>query len=137
MGAGYCLNYGIPRPETFCSSDFDNLIMPSFCLDFQATEKLLIGVYAYYLMSFAPGAGTLHGQGKQLSRELGEEIDVSVEYRVNKHIFINLLAGYFLPGKFYKTERDDTSGSLLTPYLRGDGAADPAYQVELAVELTF
>ncbi len=42
-----------------------------------------------------------------------------------------------MPGKFYKEKRDDTQGSLLTPFVRGDGLADPAFQVELALEFQF
>ena len=113
------------------------MIMPSLGLDFQATDKLCIGVDGYYILSFARGAGTLNGEGRLLSRELGQEVDVSVEYQLNPGTLINLLAGYLRPGRFYREERDDFSGSLLTPFVRGDGDADPAYQIELAVELKF
>lgn len=137
MGSGYGLNYGVPRPRTFYSSDYDNLIMPSLGFDFKPIEKLDIDLRGYYLLSFERGVGTLNGVGKYLSRELGSEIDLLVEYSINEHMIINLLGGVFLPGRFYKEERDDASGSLFAPFLRGDGKANKAYQVELALEFNF
>lgn len=139
MGGGYGINYGIPRPKTFSSGDFENLIMPNIGFDFQATEKLSIGVYGYYLRSFEKGVGTLNGEGKYLSADLGSELDLFIDYQLNSHTLISLLGGYFLPGRYYKEERDDddTGGSLLSPFVRGDKNADSAYQVELAIEFQF
>lgn len=137
MGGGYGLNYGLGRPKTFSAGDFDNLIMPALGLDCQATQRLSIGLYGYYLSSFERGAGTLNGEPKYLPRELGFETDLFLDYRVNQNMLISFLGGYFFPGKFYKEERDDASGSLLTPFVRGDGLADPAFQAELAVEINF
>ena len=114
-GAGYGLNYGIPRPETFSSSDFDNLVMPSWGCDYQATDKMWIGFYGYYLRTFARPVGTLNGEGKYLSKELGYEADVFVDYQLNKNLLISILGGYFFPGRYYKSSRDDDTGSLLIP----------------------
>jgi hypothetical protein len=137
MGGGYGLNYGVPRPKTFSAGDFDNLIMPCIGFDFQATKKLSLCLYEYYLSAFQRGAGTFEGEAKYLSRDLGFETDLFIDYKINQNILISLLGGYFLPGKFYKEKRGDTEGSLLTPFVRGDGNADPAYQVELALEFQF
>ncbi|MGE5197552.1 MAG: hypothetical protein ACM3IL_03500 [Deltaproteobacteria bacterium] len=137
MGTGYGLNYGIPRPETFFAADFDNLIMPSLGCDFQATDKLLISVYGYYLVSFTRPVGMFEDQARYLSRELGSEVDFLLEYQLNSYTLINLLGGWFFPGRFYKEKRDDISGSLLTPFVRGDGEANVAYQIELAAEFKF
>lgn len=137
MGGGYGLNYGIPRPKTFSSGDFENLLMPSFGFDFDITEKLCIGLYGYYLSSFEKGTGMLNGQAKYLSRDLGKELDLFIDYKISKNILASLLGGYFFPGRYYKEERDDIDGSLLSPYVRGDGKVDNAYQIELAMELKF
>lgn len=137
MGAGYGLNYGIPRPKTFYASDFDNLLMPSVGFDFNATEKLCLGLYGYYLRAFEKGVGTFDGVTKYLSRDLGYEVDLFIDYQLNKNVLISFLGGYFFPGRFYRQERDDIGGSLFTPYVRGDGKTDSAYQVELAVEFKF
>jgi hypothetical protein len=51
-------------------------------------------------------------------------------------MMISLLGGYFIPGKYYKEKRDDTP-SLFSPYVRGDGNTDSAYQIELSVEFNF
>jgi len=137
MGSGNGLNYGVPRPGTFGSTDFDNLIMPSLLLDFTPTDKLSLGLSFYYLMSFARGVGTLNGEGKYLSRELGYELDFILDYQLNPKTLISICAGRFLPGRYYKEERDDASGSLFSPFLRGDGKADSAYQFEISVEINF
>jgi hypothetical protein len=137
MGGGYGLNYGVPRPGTFSSGDFENLIMPSVGFDYNFTDKLCISLYGYYLSSFSRPVGTLDGQGKYLSRDLGYEADIYIDYKASEHMTIGFLGGCFIPGKFYKEKRDDTDGSLFSPYLRGDGSANNAYQFEFYVELKF
>ena len=47
------------------------------------------------------------------------------------------LGGCFIPGEFYKEKCDDVDGSSFSPYVRGDGSANNAYQLEFYVELTF
>jgi len=136
-GAGYGLNYGVPRPGTFASSDLDNLIMPSVGFDYNATDKLTVGLYGFYLRSFTRPVGTLDGQARYLSRELGYEADIYIDYQATKEVLVSVLGGYFIPGRYYKEHRDDAAGSLLSPFVRGDGSADPAFQLELAVEITF
>ena len=137
MGGGYGLNYGVPRPKTFSSGDFENLIMPSIGFDFNATNKLSLGLYGYYLRSFTRPVGTLNGEGKYLCQELGYETDLFIDYQLNKNILVSLLGGYFFPGRYYKELRDDTTGSLFSPFVRGDGSPDCAYQLELSMELKF
>ena len=50
---------------------------------------------------------------------------------------VGFLGGYFIPGKYYKEKRDDEDGSTFSPFVRGDGHANNAYQLEFYVELTF
>ncbi|MFH1413597.1 MAG: alginate export family protein [Candidatus Omnitrophota bacterium] len=137
MGGGYGLNYGVPRPGTCAAGDFENMIMPSIGADFQITEKLSFSLFGYYLSSFEKAVGTLNGQAKRLSRDLGKEIDILIDYQLSRNILISFLGGYFIPGRYYREARDDTDGSLFSPYLRGDQQADNAYQIELAVEFQF
>jgi len=137
MGSGNGLNYGVPRPRTFAVTEFDNLLMPSAGLEINLTDKLCLEIDSYYMRSFAKGVGMLNGEPIRLPAELGYEVDAIVDYRLNKNVLISFLGGYFIPGHYYKTVRDDTSGSLLSPFVRGDGKADPAYQIELSMELTF
>ena len=137
MGCGYGLNYGLPRPTTFFASDFDNLIVPSLGFDFNATEKLCFGLYGYYMRALEKGVGILDSQARYLSRDLGYEIDLFIDYKVNKNMLISVLGGYFFPGRYYKEKRNDTDGSLFSPYVRGDGDIESAYQIELAVEFKF
>ena len=137
MGGGYGLNYGVPRPKTFSSGDFENLIMPSVGFDYNFTDKLRVSLYGYYLSAFNRPVGTLGGKGKFLSRDLGYETDLFIDYKISQHMTIGFLGGYFIPGKFYKEKRDDVDGSLFSPYVRGDGSANNAYQFEFYVELKF
>ena len=88
-------------------------------------------------MSAENGVGTLNGAAKELSRQLGNELDLSCAYSINDKASVTLAGGYFFPGAFYKEERDDTAGSLGTPFIRGDGNANGAYQVEAYMELNF
>jgi len=137
MGGGYGLNYGVPRPKTFSSGDFENLIMPSLGFSYDFSDKLYLGVYGYYLSAFNRPVGTLDGKGKYLSRDLGYEADLFIDYKINPQMTLSFLGGCFFPGKFYKERRDDTEGSLFSPYLRGDGLANNAYQIEFSMELKF
>lgn len=137
MGSGYGLNYGVPRPRTFAIADFDNIIITSPNLNLEVAKNLSIGLYGYYLRSFEKGVGTLNGEAKRLSYELGYEADLSIDYELNKNVLISFLGGYFIPGKYHKELRDDTAGSLFSPFARGDGNANSAYQIELSVEFNF
>jgi len=137
MGGGYGLNYGVPRPKTFSSGDFEDLIMPSLGFDYNFTDKLCVSLYGYYLRAFNRPVGTLDGEGKYLSRDLGYEADLFIDYKASQHLTVGFLGGYFIPGKFYKENRDDATGSLFSPFLRGDGQANNAYQIELYAELKF
>jgi len=137
MGGGYGLNYGAPRPKTFSSGDFENLIMPALGFDYNWTDKLCLSLYGYYLRAFNRPVGTLDNQGKYLSRDLGYEADLFIDYKVNKRLTLGFLSGYFIPGKFYREKRDDLGGSLFSPYVRGDGQANNAYQIECYAELKF
>ena len=99
MGVGYGLQYGIPRPGTFSSADFDNLIMPALSLNFSPTTKLSLGLDMYILRSFEKGVGTFNGEAKYLSCDLGKEIDASIDYDLNDNMKIEFLGGFFMPVK--------------------------------------
>jgi len=136
MGGGYGLNYGVPRPGTFYSGDFENLIMPSLGFDYNFTDKLCVSLYGYYLRAFNRPVGTLDGQSKYLSRDLGMEADLFIDYQATKQISVGFLGGYFIPGKYYQEKRD-LDATPFSPYVRGDGHANNAYQFEFYVELKF
>jgi hypothetical protein len=137
MGGGYGLNYGVPRPGTFYSGDFENLIMPSIGFDYNFTDKLCVSLYGYYLRACNRPVGTLNGEGKYLSRDLGVEADLFVDYKATQQITVGFLGGYFIPGRYYKEKRSDVDGSLFSPYVRGDGNANNAYQFEFYVEIKY
>ncbi len=140
FGWGYGLSYGpgVYRPST--TSDcavLDNMIMPSVGFDYNFTEKLKVTLDYWYLLANEKGVGTLGGSAKELSRKLGQEVDFTVSYSLSRAINISLYTGLFFPGRYFKEERDDTGGSLLTPFVRGDGNANSAYQIELVTTFEF
>ena len=140
FGWGYGLNYGVGcyRPSTLCDvAVLENLIMPSLGLDYSLNEKTKFSFDWWYMRANEAGFGMLGGLPKELSKDLGHEVDLTVSYDLNKHANISFSGGYFFPGKYFKEERDDTEGSLLSPYVRGDGRADGAYQFELSMEFNF
>lgn len=138
MGNGYGLNYGINRPGTFLDPFLpDNIIFGNLGFDYQCTDKLSFTLDWWHLRAKERGIGTFEGFAKELSTDLGNEVDVFVSYEFSKNFSVELSAGYFFPGRFYKEERDDTEGSLLTPFVRGDGKADNAYQIELSFTISF
>lgn len=137
MGGGNGLNYGIRRPGTFSDPYlFENLVL--FCLgfDYQLSERFSMTFDWWYLRSKERGVGTFAGSNKALSPDLGNELDMSLNYELNNNISFCLSTGYFFPGRFYREDRDDP-GSLFTPFLRGDGEADAAYQVEISMTLSY
>ena len=54
-----------------------------------------------------------------------------------EHISFNFLTGMFSQGNIITKKRDDEDILGLAPAPRYDGDADPAYQIELATEITF
>lgn len=140
FGWGNGLSYGpgVERPSTLADDCvIDNIIMPSAGFVYNFTDTFSLEVDWWYLKANEKGVGTLGGFAKELSRNLGQEIDVSFYYDINKNINISLCTGIFFPGKYFKEERDDAEGSLFTPFVRGDGNANAAYQIELSVEFAF
>jgi hypothetical protein len=140
LGWGYGLNYGvgINRPSTLADDGvLENLVMPSAGFDYKFTDKFSASFDWWYIRANEKGIGSLGGFARELSRNLGQEIDLSFYYDVSKQINLSLYGGCFFPGKFFKQERDDTAGSLGTPFLRGDGAANNAYQIELIMEFNY
>lgn len=137
MGNGWGLNYGVDRPTTFGDPGLlENLILINLGADYKMTEKLSFAFDWWYMRAMERGVGTLEGVAKKLSPDLGNEINLSADYKINKNISVDLVGGYFFPGKFYKEKRDDAEGSLFTPFVRGDGKANGAFQIELSVTLS-
>lgn len=138
MGTGWGLNYGINRPTTFDDPGLlENIILFNLGFGYELTDKLSFTFDWWKLKSQEKGIGTFDGVTKRLSSDLGNEIDGSLCYAVNNNIEVNITGGYFFPGEYYGEMRDDTEGSLFTPFVRGDGNPEGAYQAELSLTLTF
>lgn len=138
MGNGWGNNYGIRRPDTFSDPIMlDNLILVNAGFDLPLTKKASVTVDWWYLSSVEKGIGMYNNVPKVISPDLGNEFDLYYTYAVTKNITFTCYSGIFLPGAAYREERDDTGGSLFTPYVRGDGKADPAYQAEFSLTVSY
>ena len=138
LGNGLGVNYGILRPGTFddpCAPE--NLMLFCAGLDYSITEKASLTVDWWYLMSVEKGIGSYNNVPKVISPDLGNEVDVNINYDLTKNLNLNFLTCFFFPGAAYREERTDIDGSLLTPFVRGDGSADMAYQVEMSASVCF
>lgn len=138
MGNGYGMNYGVRRPGTFGDpAQIENLVLVSMGFEHAFIEKAVLSVDWWYLANAQKGIGMYNNVPKVISAELGNEVDLSFEYKATKNIALRIGSGIFFPGPAFREERDDVNGSLFTPFVRGDGKADPAYQLELSAEINF
>jgi hypothetical protein len=138
MGNGYGLNYGVRRPGTFGDpAQIENLVLFSVGFEHKFIEKAVLSFDWWYLANAEKGIGMYNNVPKVISPELGNEVDLSFEYTATKNVTLRIGSGIFFPGPAFREERDDVNGSLFTPFVRGDGKADPAYQLELSAEISF
>lgn len=140
MAGGYCVNFGVQRPGTFGDPFlFENIAANTIGFDYTPVKKVYIGVDLWNLRTMENGFGIDNrGVFKELSSDLGNEIDLFVSYQLKENIKLSLLTGYFMPGAYYgETRRDTPATSTLSPTPRRDGSKDGAYQLELGIDITF
>jgi len=138
MGNGYGMNYGVRRAGTFGDpAQIENLVLVDVGFEHSFSDKAVLAFDWWYIANVQKGIGMYNNVPKVISPELGNEIDLYFDYNATKNITLRLGSGIFFPGAAFREERTDTGGSLFTPFVRGDGKADPAYQVELSMEITF
>jgi hypothetical protein len=138
MGNGNGLNYGVRRSGTFGDPIvIENLIMVNAGFDCPLTKKATITFDWWYLASVEKGIGMYNNVPKFISPDLGHEYDIYYSYAVTENITFTTYAGIFCPGAAYREERTDEGGSLFTPFVRGDGKADPAYQMEFSLTVSY
>lgn len=135
MGTGWGSYSGILRPGTFGDPYIlENLAVPNLGFDFNPFKKLTMSVDWWYLASRERGVGTWQGETFQLPRELGHEWDLSATYEISDHWELGMAFGYFIPGQYYRVQRDD-GGSSFSPLVRGDDDADNAFYGEITLTL--
>jgi len=138
MGNGNGINYGIRRPGTFVDPIIiENLILVNAGFDCALTKKAFVTFDWWYLSSAENGIGVYNGVPKVISSDLGHEFDVYYSYDITDNITFTTYAGIFCPGAAYREERTDEGGSLFTPFVRGDGKADMAYQAEISLTVSY
>lgn len=138
MGNGIGINYGVRRPETFNDPvALNNLILVSAGYDCNLTKEASFTFDWFYLSTVEKGIGVYNNVPKVLSPDLGHEFDIAFTYAVTKNISFSIYSGLFCPGCAYREERTDFNGSLLTPFVRGDGKADLAYQAEFSLTVSY
>jgi hypothetical protein len=137
MGNSWGLNYGVPRPGTFDDPYiFENLITPNIGLNITPHERIKVLLDWWYLSAFQEGIGSYEGVSKKLSKDIGYEFDAQVLVELTKYLSLDLNVGYFVPGEYYRTLRDD-EGTMFSPLVRGDGDADNAIYFEGRVTLSY
>jgi len=137
MGNAWGNNYGVLRPGTFGDPyQFENIITPNVGLDITPHPKLTLTVDWWHFSSFEQGVGTLNGESKKLSRDLGNELDFGSTVEVTKYLDLNLGLGIFLPGDYYRVERDD-AGTAFSPLFSADGRANNALYFESRITIKF
>lgn len=130
MGNAWGLNSGVRRPGTFDDPYiFENIITPNIGLDITPHQRVQILLDWWYLSALQRGVGSFEGISKKLSRDLGYEFDAQVILEITKNLTLDLAVGYFVPGEYYRTLRDD-EGTTFSPLVRGDGDADNAIYFE-------
>lgn len=138
MGNGLAMNYGVRRASTFNDpAQIENLTLVDVGFDYKFSDKFSVNFDWWYLATSEKGIGMYNNVPKVISPDLGNEIDLYADYFITKNILFSVAAGAFFPGAAYREERTDATGSLFTPFVRGDGKADPAYQLEISMELQF
>lgn len=137
MGNTWGNNYGVRRPGTFNDPVlFENLITPNVGVDFTPHPKLTFTFDWWHFSSFEQGIGSWGGVSKKLSRDLGNEFDFGATVDPTKFITLNFGLGYFIPGDYYRTERDD-AGTSFSPLLNSDGMASKAIYFENRITVKF
>jgi hypothetical protein len=138
MGSGLALNYGVRRASTFYDpGQNENLTLVDVGFDYRFNDRFMAAFDWWYLATSEKGIGSYNNVPKVISPDLGSEADIRLRYGLSKNIALDVVAGAFFPGDAYREERTDVNGSLFTPFVRGDGKADPAYQLEVRMEIGF
>ena len=137
MGNTWGDNLGVRRPGTFNDPvQFENLITPNVGLDITPHPKIKVSLDWWHFSAFEQGVGTWNGESMKLSRDLGNEFDLATNVEVTKFLDLYLGLGYFIPGDYYRVERDD-AGTNFSPLLSADGHANNAIYFESRITVKF
>jgi hypothetical protein len=140
-GSGHAVNYGVPRQGTFSNANLlENLDARTFGFGFIPSDVTYFSVDYWMLNSIEgyPGTNSLtDGSSRELSKNLGAEINIFGSLSIGKDMLVNLIYAYFIPGDYYKEIRNQYSGTGFVPLVRGDGKADPISQIEIGIEFFF
>jgi len=138
MGDGKAMNYGVRRTGTFGDpAQMDNMTLVDVGFNYRFNDKAYASFDWWYLANSENGIGMYDNVPEVIPRDLGNEVDLCLYYILTKQIKLSVVSGIFFPGAAFRKERTDVNGSLFTPFVRGDGEADPAYQLELGMEVAF
>ncbi len=137
MGNAWGNSYGVLRPGTFNDPvQFENLITPNVGVNITPHPKVTLTIDWWYFSSFERGLGSFEGVSRKLSRDLGSEFDFGATIDATKWLTLNLGLGYFIPGDYYRAERDD-DGTAFSPRVNTDGVANRALYFENRITVKF
>ena len=138
MGNAFGNNYGVRRPGTFNDPVlFENIITPNVGIDITPHPKLTLTVDWWHFSSMERGVTTWDSVSKKLSADLGNEFDFGALVNVTKALDLNLALGYFIPGDYYRAERDPDPENKFCPQVNSDGVANRAIYFESRVTVKF
>lgn len=142
MAGGYTMNYGIRRPGTFNDPHvWENLSAYDFGLNIVPHSKVFLMTDFWILKAMNAAIGQDSSNTiKQLSKDLGSEIDFYATYSITHSLSVGAHGGLFMPGDYYKTVRTDLQGDRngeISQTVRADGSAENAHQVEFFVTYKF
>ncbi len=137
MGNALGNNYGVLRPGTFNDPVlFENIITPNVGVNITPHPKVILTIDWWYFSSFEQGVGSWDGVSKKLSRDLGNEFDFGATIDATKWLTLNFGLGYFIPGDYYRAERND-DGTVFSPRANTDGVANKAIYFENRITVKF
>ena len=138
MGNTWGNCYGVKRPGTFNDPVlFENLITPNVGINITPHPKVTLTVDWWYFSSFERGTGTFGGETQSLSKDLGSEFDFGAAFEATKFLTLSFSLGYFIPGDYYRAERDADSGTSFSPQVNSYGVVNRALYFENHITVTF
>lgn len=139
MAGGYPMNYGIRRPGTYNDPHvWENIVAYNIGVNIAPVDKAFIMFDFWHLRAKERGIGqsTAGGSWEYLSDDLGDELDVYATYSVTKIVTVGIHGGYFWPGDYYQTKREDNLflwNNNISQTMRTDGFVSSAYQAEVFI----
>lgn len=135
-GSSYAAVYGIKRPGVFGDPHSpSDLVLNGIGLTVTPQTNVDCTVTYWQISSQQPAMGIVDGEITKLSKDLGTELDFSLNFRPRRYQGFNLALtiAHFTPGRYYDTRREDPDYYLIYPIVNDTGATDAAVLYDVAL----